>query len=124
MAAGGLAAGIGVAAGQPGLEPLIPRAEEAGFDALCQRSLYPINHLIVVRDDLLDAHPDLAADVFAAYATAKERRRFGPAAYRSPLCSTARLYGRRGTRGLTHGKPRYRGRGILHNGARGASGGP
>jgi 4,5-dihydroxyphthalate decarboxylase len=73
VAAGGLAAGIGVAAGQPGLEPLIPGAEEAGFDALRQRGLYPINHLIVVRDDLLDAHPDLAADVFAAYARAKQR---------------------------------------------------
>jgi 4,5-dihydroxyphthalate decarboxylase len=73
VAAGGLAAGIGVAAGQPGLEPLIPGAEEAGFDALRQRGLYPINHLIVVRDDLLDAHPDLAADVFAAYARAKNR---------------------------------------------------
>jgi 4,5-dihydroxyphthalate decarboxylase len=73
VAAGGLAAGMGVAAGQPGLEPLIPGAEEAGFDALRQRGLYPINHLIVVRDDLLDAHPDLAADVFAAYARAKQR---------------------------------------------------
>ena len=73
VADGDLAAGIGVAAGQPGLEPLIPDAEEAGFDALRQRGLYPINHLIVVRDDLLDAHPDLAADVFAAYAKAKSR---------------------------------------------------
>ena len=79
VAAGDLAAGIGVAArqpeqpGQPGLEPLIPDAEEAGFDALRQRGLYPINHLIVVRDDLLDAHPDLATDLFAAYARAKRR---------------------------------------------------
>jgi 4,5-dihydroxyphthalate decarboxylase len=73
VAAGGLAAGIGVAADRPDLEPLIPGAEEAGFNALHQRGLYPINHLIVVRDDLLDAHPDLAAEVFAAYARAKNR---------------------------------------------------
>jgi 4,5-dihydroxyphthalate decarboxylase len=73
VAGGGLAAGIGVAAGRPDLERLIPDAEEAGFDALRQRGLYPINHLIVVRDDLLGAHPDLAADVFAAYARAKDR---------------------------------------------------
>jgi 4,5-dihydroxyphthalate decarboxylase len=76
VAAGDLAAGIGLPPGQPaqpGLEPLIPDAEEAGFDALRQRGLYPINHLIVVRDDLLDAHPDLAAHVFAAYARAKRR---------------------------------------------------
>ena len=73
LAAGDLAAGIGVAADQPGLEPLIPGAGEAGFEALRRRGLYPINHLIVVRDDLLDAHPDLAADVFAAFAEAKNR---------------------------------------------------
>lgn len=73
VAAGDLAAGIGVAADQPGLEPLIPGPGEAGFEALRQRGLYPINHLIVIRDDLLDAHPDLAADVFAAFAEAKNR---------------------------------------------------
>ena len=73
IAAGDLAAGIGVAADHPGLEPLIPGAGEAGFEALRRRGLYPINHLIVVRDDLLDAHPDLAADVFAAFAEAKNR---------------------------------------------------
>jgi 4,5-dihydroxyphthalate decarboxylase len=69
----GLPPGQPAQPGQPGLEPLIPDAEEAGFDALRQRGLYPINHLIVVRDDLLDAHSDLAADVFAAYARAKRR---------------------------------------------------
>ena len=41
--------------------PLIPDPEEAGFAALPQRGLYPINHLVVVRDDLLAEHPDLAA---------------------------------------------------------------
>jgi 4,5-dihydroxyphthalate decarboxylase len=73
VAAGELAAGIGVAAGQPGVVPLIPDAAEAGFAALRQRGLYPINHLVVVRDDLLAAHPGLAPDLFAAYAEAKNR---------------------------------------------------
>jgi 4,5-dihydroxyphthalate decarboxylase len=40
---------------------------------LRRSGLYPINHLIVVRNDLLDAHPDLAADVFGAFAEAKNR---------------------------------------------------
>ena len=31
----------------------------------------PINHLIVVRDDLLEMYPDLAADVFGAFAESK-----------------------------------------------------
>ena len=73
VTAGELAAGIGLAADQPGLEPLIPGAQEAGFEALRRSGLYPINHLIVVRNDLLDAHTDLAADVFAAFAEAKNR---------------------------------------------------
>jgi 4,5-dihydroxyphthalate decarboxylase len=85
VASGELAAGIGVAAGRPGLTPLIADAEEAAQESLRDRGLYPINHLLVVRDDLLRAHPDLAADLFAAYAQAKERyvgllRSGGPAA--------------------------------------------
>lgn len=73
VAAGELAAAIGVAADQRGLAPLIPDPEEAAFTALRQRGLYPINHLVVVRDELLNADPDLAADLFAAYAEAKNR---------------------------------------------------
>jgi 4,5-dihydroxyphthalate decarboxylase len=74
VTAGDLAAGIGLAADpRTGLETLIPAAEEAGFEALRRRGLYPINHLVVVRDDLLEAHPGLAADVFWAFAEAKRR---------------------------------------------------
>ena len=61
--------------------PLIPDAQEAGFAALRRRGLYPINHLVVVRDDLLQAHPGLATAVFDAFAAAKrhyvERLRAG-----------------------------------------------
>jgi hypothetical protein len=73
VATGELAAGIGVAADRPGVVPLIPAAAEAGFAALRQRGLYPINHLVVVRDELLSAHPGLARDLFGAYAEAKIR---------------------------------------------------
>jgi 4,5-dihydroxyphthalate decarboxylase len=51
--------------------PLIPDAAEAGFRALRERGLYPINHLVVVKDELLAAHPDLAGSLFAAYAESK-----------------------------------------------------
>jgi 4,5-dihydroxyphthalate decarboxylase len=73
VASGELAAGIGVPAGTPGLIPLIPDAERAGYRALRERGLYPINHLVVVRDELLAAHPGLAADLFGAYAEAKNQ---------------------------------------------------
>lgn len=73
VASGELAAGIGIPADHPGLVPLIPDAEQAGYRALRDRGLYPINHLVVVRDELLSAHPELAADLFGAYADAKQR---------------------------------------------------
>ena len=57
VASGELAAGIGIPADHPGLVPLIPDAAEAGYRALRDRGLYPINHVVVVRDDLLAAHP-------------------------------------------------------------------
>ncbi|HEX4832733.1 MAG TPA: hypothetical protein VH478_16745 [Trebonia sp.] len=70
VAAGELAAGIGIPPG-PDVTTLIPDAEEAGYRALRERGLYPINHLVVVRDELLARHPDLAASLFEAYARAK-----------------------------------------------------
>src|SRR5262249_24739130 len=42
-----------------------------GLEALRTRGHYPINHLIVVRDELLESHPYLAADVFHAFAESK-----------------------------------------------------
>ena len=41
--------------------------------ALRGRGHYPINHTVVIRDELLAAHGDLAADVFDAFAAAKRR---------------------------------------------------
>jgi ABC-type nitrate/sulfonate/bicarbonate transport system substrate-binding protein len=74
LASGELAAVVGVDAGQAGaagFEPLIPNPEQAGYDALLADGLYPINHLIVVRDELLEREPSLAADVFDAFTRAK-----------------------------------------------------
>ncbi len=53
------------------MQPLIPNALEAGLTALRQRGHYPINHAVVIKDELLAAHPGLAADVFDAFAEAK-----------------------------------------------------
>src|SRR6058998_223253 len=61
LTAGELAAAIGVQVESPDVRPLIPNAREAGFDALRQRGHYPINHTVVIRNDRLDAFPDLAA---------------------------------------------------------------
>lgn len=71
LASGELAAAIGIEVDHPDVKPLIPNALDAGLEALRQRGHYPINHTVVVRDDLLDSHPDLAADVFNAFAESK-----------------------------------------------------
>jgi len=71
LAAGELAAAIGVEANSPDVKPLIPDALEAGLAALRGRGHYPINHLVVIKDELIARRPDLAADVFDAFAAAK-----------------------------------------------------
>jgi 4,5-dihydroxyphthalate decarboxylase len=71
VVSGELPAAIGVEIDNPDVKPLIPNALEAGLNALRQRGHYPINHTVVVRDELLEAHPDLARNLFDAFAEAK-----------------------------------------------------
>ena len=71
VASGELPAAIGLEIKSPDVKPLITNAAEAGLEALRSRSHYPINHLIVVKDELLDAHADLAPDIFNVFAEAK-----------------------------------------------------
>jgi ABC-type nitrate/sulfonate/bicarbonate transport system substrate-binding protein len=69
---GKLAAVLGPRIDAPDVVPLIPDATEAALTAVRERGLYPINHLVVVRDDVLRQRPDLAADIFDAFARAKQ----------------------------------------------------
>jgi 4,5-dihydroxyphthalate decarboxylase len=71
LAEGDLVAAIGVDAA--GTVPLIPDPEEAGVASLGRGGVFPINHLVVVRDDVLAEHPEVAADLFGAFAEAKAR---------------------------------------------------
>lgn len=71
LVSGELVAAIGVDVKHPDVKPLIPNALEAGLKALRERGHYPINHLIVINDELLEKHPDLARDVFNAFAESK-----------------------------------------------------
>jgi 4,5-dihydroxyphthalate decarboxylase len=71
LASGELAAAIGVEIDHPDVKPLIPNALEAGLHALKTRGHYPINHTVVIKDDLIATHPKLAADVFDAFARSK-----------------------------------------------------
>jgi ABC-type nitrate/sulfonate/bicarbonate transport system substrate-binding protein len=92
LRSGALSAVVGADIDAPDVVPLIPDATEAAFAALRQRGLYPINHLIVVRDELLRDHPELAVDVFDAFARAKQRyvERLRAGAIESPADRTYR----------------------------------
>ncbi len=70
LESGELAGAVG-SLDHPALEPMIPNAMEAGFAALKDRGVYPINHLVVVRDDVLAANPHIAAETFEAFAESK-----------------------------------------------------
>jgi 4,5-dihydroxyphthalate decarboxylase len=82
LVAGELAATIGVQIAHPDVAPLIPDAQEAGFRALARDGHYPINHLLVVKDTVLESHPHLAEQLFEAFTEAKrpylERLRTAP----------------------------------------------
>ena len=71
VASGELVAAIGVESDHPDVKPLIPDAKETAFTALSETGHYPINHLMVVKDEILQAHPELAPDLFRAFAESK-----------------------------------------------------
>jgi 4,5-dihydroxyphthalate decarboxylase len=71
LASGELVAAIGADVDHPDVKTLIPNARDAAFESLRSRGHYPINHLMVVKDELLETHPDLGPKVFEAFAQAK-----------------------------------------------------
>ncbi len=71
LAAGELGAAIGVEVDHPDVKPLIANPKDAAFEALRTRGHYPINHLMVIKDDIPAAQPDIALDIFDAFTAAK-----------------------------------------------------
>jgi 4,5-dihydroxyphthalate decarboxylase len=56
----------------PDLVPLLGDAQEAGERYLREHGNWPVNHLVVVRDELLAADPELAGAIFDAFERARE----------------------------------------------------
>jgi len=73
LVSGELVGAIGVDIDHEDVKPLIPNALEAGLASLKRNGHYPINHTVVIKDDLIAAHPGLARDVFEAFAESKRR---------------------------------------------------
>ena len=55
----------------PDIKPLIPDARNAAFDYFRRTGVYPINHGLVVKNDLLKKEPWLADDLLGAFNAAK-----------------------------------------------------
>jgi 4,5-dihydroxyphthalate decarboxylase len=72
LESGELAGAIGIESKSPDVKPLIANGQEQGLKALRERGHYPINHLIVIKDELIAKYPDLAADVFNTFAASKK----------------------------------------------------
>ncbi len=75
LISGDLAAAVGAQIDHPDVTGMIDDPFAAGVVALKGRGFYPINHLVVVRDELLEEYPEIAAQVFEAFATSKKALR-------------------------------------------------
>jgi len=64
-------AAVNIELSHPDVKSLIANSAEAGFEALRTRGHYPINHTVVVRNELLNAYPDLGPSLFNAFVEAK-----------------------------------------------------
>src|SRR2546421_2057905 len=95
IVSGEIPAAVNVEVDHPDVKPMISKPSEAGFEALRTSGHYPINHTVVVRDELLAAHPGLAEDIFNAFTEAKrlymDRLRTGQI---TPLTKTDERYKR------------------------------
>jgi 4,5-dihydroxyphthalate decarboxylase len=72
LLAGDIDAAIGLqGAEEPEIQPLIDDPQQAGIDYYRQTGIYPISHMIVVKDELLAAHPWLAETLCDLFVRAK-----------------------------------------------------
>ncbi len=72
LRSGHVSAAVGARPSVPGAQSLFSDPEAAALASLARTGLYPINHLVVVRDDLLTEDPHLAAQLFEAFIAAKQ----------------------------------------------------
>lgn len=68
---GALAGVVGAVVERPGVMPIVPDGFGAAVAALKGRGFYPINHLVVIRDETLAAYPGLARQLFEAFTASK-----------------------------------------------------
>lgn len=70
---GELDAVVGANITHPDVVPIFEAPDDAAAEVLRHSGVFPINHLMVIRDDLLKENPGLAQSVFTLFAEAKRR---------------------------------------------------
>lgn len=74
LASGELAAGIGIPkVDSPNVKPLVENGNAAANEWYQKTGVFPINHLLVVRDELLEANPSLGKDLYDAFKQARDQ---------------------------------------------------
>ena len=73
LTAGDLVAAVGTSVDHSDVAPMYEDPFAAGLAALKGRGLYPINHTVAIRDELLEENPDIAVQVFNAFSESKNR---------------------------------------------------
>jgi len=73
LAGGDLAAAIGIPkVDAPNVKPLVDNANAAAAEWYKKTGVYPINHTLVVKDELLGANPSLGKDLYDAFKQARD----------------------------------------------------
>jgi 4,5-dihydroxyphthalate decarboxylase len=73
VASGELAAGIGLGKiDSPDVKPLVPNAQEAQAEWYKKTGIFPINHMIVIKNSVLQANPGVADEIYNAFRASKE----------------------------------------------------
>lgn len=70
---GELDAVVGANITHPDIVPIFEAPDDAAAQVLCGSGVFPINHLVVIRDDVLKENPGLAQSVFALFTESKRR---------------------------------------------------
>ncbi len=73
LASGDVVAAVGASFDHPDIARMIDNEFDAGVAALKTRGFYPINHTVVVRDAVLEEMPEVATQVFEAFAESKRQ---------------------------------------------------
>ena len=71
ISSGRVVAGVGARIDHPSVAELLPNAFSNGLRALKVDRYYPINHLVVIRNHVLEQSPDVAIQIFEAFSKSK-----------------------------------------------------